>query len=174
MHHSRYGNSRPQECLHFAAVIKNAKREGSVLDVYGGEYDEENKMVIWPITTARNQRLYFSHLKDKRFTIHPEINKKLMMYVRLDCKNTFSRKNILAGSSIYIKKQSKEPGMPKTEAEEHEQWNFEYLENGYIVISNVHDPDYVIDGSGPELTMQLRDEQKKSQFWSEIGRMNKG
>lgn len=27
MHHSRYGNSRPQECLHFAAVIKNAKRE---------------------------------------------------------------------------------------------------------------------------------------------------
>ena len=64
--------------------------------------------------------------------------------------------------------------MPKSEAEEHEQWNFEYLENGYIVISNVHDPDYVIDGSGPELTMQLRDEQKKSQFWSEIGRVNKG
>ena len=138
MHHSRHGNSRPQESLNFAAVIKNAKREVSVvgksdfkpdvirfftaffnfealflrlrltnyriwsiLDVYGGEYDEENKIVIWPITNTRNQRLYFSHLKDKRFTIHPEINKTLMLYVKLDCKNTFSRKNILAGSSIY-------------------------------------------------------------------------
>ena len=171
MHHSRYGKPLElEQSLNFAAIIKNAKREGSILDAEGGEFTYDNKLTLWPINPKRNQRLVFNHQKDKKFTIHPEVDKNLLLYVKLDEKGY-----VLPGSSIQInmiKQSKKDIGEPKRKILENEQWNFEYLENGYIIISNAYDTDYVIDGGGPELTMQLRDEQKKSQFWSEIGRVN--